>query len=149
MRVFNESKTEVLTSFDLAKGYLKPDRLFVRHYKAVKEVKGVFHYRTVRTYPNGGKHVVKVWDVKPRKAREAFDKYEDIQVYVPYTEEELARITQERYERRVGALLRERYSLDAELAILRQRDTKPEEFAAYNAYAEECKKAAKAELVTL
>lgn len=35
--------------------------------------------------------------------------------------------------------IRQRYSLSAELAILRQRDTKPEEFALYNKYVEQCK----------
>lgn len=46
----------------------------------------------------------------------------------------------------VDRLIRRKYSVSAELAILRQRDTKPEEFAAYNAYAEECKARAKEEL---
>ena len=50
------------------------------------------------------------------------------------------------YAKRVNKLIRHKYSISAELAILRQRDTKPEEFAAYNAYAEECKARAKAEL---
>lgn len=39
----------------------------------------------------------------------------------------------------INALIRERYSISDELAILRQRDTKPEEFAEYNAFVEECK----------
>ena len=43
----------------------------------------------------------------------------------------------------VDRLIRRKYSVSAELAILRQRDTKPEEFAVYNAYAEECKARAK------
>lgn len=43
------------------------------------------------------------------------------------------------YEEQVVAKIRERYSVDDELAILRQRDTKPDEFEAYNAYAESCK----------
>ena len=43
------------------------------------------------------------------------------------------------YNDRVNALIRERYSLSEELAVLRQRDAKPDEFAAYNAYAEQCK----------
>lgn len=47
------------------------------------------------------------------------------------------------YEERVVQLIRERYDLDSELALLRQRDTKPEEFAEYNAYCEECKSKAK------
>lgn len=44
------------------------------------------------------------------------------------------------YEEQVVAKIRERYSVDDELAILRQRDTKPDEFEAYNQYAEQCKK---------
>lgn len=47
------------------------------------------------------------------------------------------------YEEKVVQLIRERYYMDDELAILRQRDSKPEEFAEYNAYCEECKKRAK------
>lgn len=42
--------------------------------------------------------------------------------------------------------IRQRYSLSAELAILRQRDSKPEEFAQYNAYVEQCKAEVKQEL---
>lgn len=40
---------------------------------------------------------------------------------------------------RIEQLIRKRYSVSDELAILRQRDTKPDEFAEYNAYAEQCK----------
>ena len=43
------------------------------------------------------------------------------------------------YEQRVVSRIRERYSIDDELAILRQRDSKPEEFAEYNAYVEKVK----------
>lgn len=42
--------------------------------------------------------------------------------------------------------IRKKYSLSAELAILRQRDTKPDEFAEYNAFCEQCKAQAKTEL---
>lgn len=49
------------------------------------------------------------------------------------------------YMEYVDRLIRRKYSVSAELAILRQRDTKPEEFAEYNAYAEECKARAKEE----
>lgn len=47
------------------------------------------------------------------------------------------------YEQRVQQIIRERYSVADELAILRQRDTKPDEFAAYFEYAEQCKAQAK------
>lgn len=63
-----------------------------------------------------------------------------------YTAEELAERKQQKYENRVVELLRKKYSLNQELSILRQRDDKPEEYAAYNAYAEECKATAKAEI---
>ena len=51
--------------------------------------------------------------------------------------------TQAAYENAVNAAIREKYTLSQELAILRQRDTKPEEYAAYNEYCEECKAVAK------
>ena len=50
------------------------------------------------------------------------------------------------YEERVVELIRLRYDINSELAILRQRESKPEEFAEYNAYCEECKIQAKEQL---
>ena len=50
------------------------------------------------------------------------------------------------YETKVSALIRKKYSLNAELAILRQRDSKPEEYEEYNNYAEQCKTLAKQEM---
>lgn len=47
------------------------------------------------------------------------------------------------YGELVENLIRQRYSLSEELAILRQRYTKLEEFDEYNAYAEQCKAKAK------
>lgn len=49
-------------------------------------------------------------------------------------------------EQRVQQSIRERYSVADELAILRQRDTKPDEFAAYFEYAEQCKAQAKKQM---
>ncbi len=43
------------------------------------------------------------------------------------------------YEQRVVNRIREVYSVDDELAILRQRDTKPEEFEEYNSFVESIK----------
>ena len=43
------------------------------------------------------------------------------------------------YEERVVNRIRAIYSVDDELAILRQRDTKPEEFAEYNRIVEAIK----------
>lgn len=76
--------------------------------------------------------------------------------YEELTAAEYAAIEQQRaqqqdgeaYAARVSELIRGRYSVDAELAILRQRDTKPAEFAAYNAFAEQCKARARQEIVS-
>ena len=50
------------------------------------------------------------------------------------------------YPQLVENKIRTKYSVSAELAILRQRDTKPEEFAEYNTFCEQCKAQAKTEL---
>ena len=42
--------------------------------------------------------------------------------------------------------IRQKYTQSAEFAILRQQKEKPEEYAAYYAYCEECKKQVKAEI---
>lgn len=47
------------------------------------------------------------------------------------------------YEEKVITLIRQKYSLEQELAIQRQRDTKPEEFQEYFNYCEECKQKVK------
>ena len=51
-------------------------------------------------------------------------------------------IAEARYRARVEALIRLRYSQSDEFSLLRQREEKPDEFAAYNAYAEACKRQA-------
>lgn len=53
---------------------------------------------------------------------------------------------EELYENLIIRKIRKRYSVNQELAILRQRDTKPEEFAEYNDFVEKCKKKVKEEL---
>ena len=52
------------------------------------------------------------------------------------------------YENKIVALIRKKYNVNQELAILRQRDTKPQEFAEYNEYVEQCKEQVKNELWT-
>lgn len=47
------------------------------------------------------------------------------------------------YENKIVALIRKKYNVNQELALLRQRYAKPEEFAEYNEYVEQCKKQVK------
>ena len=167
MKVYNENKTEVLKSYDLTKGLLKPDKILKEKHEAipaveaitvemkiaeitasggkVEEINGI-PYKVIAEYENGGKDMEKIEESPAVAAKEAYDEYEDIAVYIPYTEEELEKQKQQKYENRVVELLRKKYSINQELAILRQRDNKQEEYAAYNAYAEECKSTAKAEI---
>lgn len=48
------------------------------------------------------------------------------------------------YDEAVNAKIRERYTESQEFAILRQKDEKPDEYASYYAYCEECKAFVKA-----
>ncbi|RHF40785.1 hypothetical protein DW681_12795 [Thomasclavelia ramosa] len=89
MRVFNEDKTQELKEYNLNKGHLELDKLFIRHHKAVEEIKEQWHYETIAEYPNGGKDVEKIIDVPYQAPQEEYDEYEDIYVYIPYTYEEL------------------------------------------------------------
>lgn len=51
------------------------------------------------------------------------------------------------YKNIVEKEIRRKYSVSDELAILRQRDVKPEEFAEYNEYCEKCKQIAREKMV--
>lgn len=54
-------------------------------------------------------------------------------------------IKEKEKEEKINSLIRKRYSISNEFAILRQRDIKIEEFLEYNAYVEECKAKVKIE----
>lgn len=64
------------------------------------------------------------------------------------TPEEKAYFTQVQetspYKDRVITRVRQRYSVDDEIAIIRQRDTKPLEFEEYNSFVEQVKSEEKA-----
>ena len=68
-------------------------------------------------------------------------------VYRDMTEEEVAELDKAEsdywksinYEEAVDNEIRKKYSASAEFAILRQKEEKPNEYASYYAYCEECK----------
>ncbi len=111
MKVYNENKTEVIETYDLELGYLKDEQIFKEHHEAVPEVPAMIvemkiaeitasggkveeidgtQYQVVAEFPNGGQTVKKITETLAVPAKDAYDEYEDIQVYIPYTEEELA-----------------------------------------------------------
>lgn len=170
MKVYNENKTQVLETYSPEFGYLKADKILKESHEAVPEIPAITveakvaeitasggkveeiggkQYKVIEEFPNGGKTVEEIKETPAVPAKDAYDEYEDIQVYIPYTEEELAEHKQQKYEDRVVELLRKKYTLNQELAILRQRDEKPEEYQAYHDYAEQCKATAKQEILEI
>ncbi len=75
----------------------------------------------------------------------AEDVYQKLLAMLPQSERRVEQPTIS-YDELVDSKIRARYTVSQEFAILRQRDTKPNEFAEYNAYCEQCKAEAKAEL---
>lgn len=94
MEICNENM-ERIENPDLTLGYLRPGTRTV-HHDAVEGVTEVWHYETVAEYPNGGKDIRKVVDVPGVKAQAAWDEEIPIQIYVPYTQEELDRMEEDR-----------------------------------------------------
>ncbi len=88
MKIIDSNGNPIETP-DLTKGHLKPETQTI-HHDAVAGVEEVSHYETIREYPNGGKDVKKVVDVKAVPAQDAYDEEVEVQRYVLYTAEELA-----------------------------------------------------------
>lgn len=112
MKTYNKEKTQEITNPDLSLGRLVADKLFVEHHDAVpavvgktseelaqerqaqgaevffNELRGLWYY-VDRKFENGGRSVKALYPVQAVEAKEAWDEYEDIYIYVPYTEEEL------------------------------------------------------------
>ena len=91
--IYNE-QMERIENPDLTLGYLRPGTR-TEHHEAVEDVQEVWHYETVVEYPNGGKDVQRVVDVPGVEAKPAWDEEIPIQIYVPYTQEELDRMEAE------------------------------------------------------
>lgn len=89
MKIYNEEKTQILNNPDLEKGYLRQDKIVSKIVPAQEEVKEQYHYETIREYENGGKDVKKVVDVPYQPSKPETYEYEDIQIYIPYTQKEL------------------------------------------------------------
>ena len=92
--IYNE-QMERIEHPDLTLGYLRPGTR-TEHHEAVEGVQAVWHYETVAEYENGGMDVRKVVDVQGVEAQAAWDEEIPIQIYVPFTQEELDRMEAER-----------------------------------------------------
>lgn len=142
MKIYDKDKKNIIENADLNKGYLKNDKIFVKHHEAIPAFAGQGHRETIREYPNGSKDVQWVWDVEPVPAVAAYDEYEDIQVFIPYTDEDKQRL----YKQRIVEKIRLKYDVNDEIALTNDKDSKPQEYAEYQAYRAICKAEAKIEL---
>ena len=88
MRILDMNGME-LDSPDLSRGYLTEEEILISHHEAVEAVAEQWHYETAAVYENGGRDVKKVIDIPGVEARDAWDEYETVQRYIPYTDEEL------------------------------------------------------------
>lgn len=94
MEIYNQNM-ERIENPDLSLGYLRSSTR-TEHHEAVEGVQEKWHYEVVKEYTNGGKDVQKVIDVPGVQAQDAWDEEIPIQIYVPYTQEELDRIEEEK-----------------------------------------------------
>ena len=120
MEIYN-GNMERIENPDLSLGYLTAGKR-TEHHAAVQGVAEQWHYETVAEYPNGGKDIRRVVDVTGVAAREAWDEEIAIQIYTPYTQEELDRMEAERNkpttEQRLAALEEENRQLQEALNLL-------------------------------
>ena len=120
MEIYN-GNMERIENPDLSLGYLTPGKR-TEHHAAVQGVAEQWHYETVAEYPNGGKDIRRVIDVPGVEARDAWDEEIAIQIYTPYTAEELAQMEADRNkpttEQRLAALEEENRQLKEALDLL-------------------------------
>ena len=120
MEIYN-GNMERIENPDLSLGYLTTGKR-TEHHAAVQGVAEQWHYETVAEYPNGGRDIRKVIDVPGVEARDAWDEEIAIQIYTPYTAEELAQMEAERNKpttgQRLAALEEENRKLKETIELL-------------------------------
>lgn len=86
--IYNKNKTMILENVDLENGYLAEDTI-IHEIAEVEEVAEQSHLELIKEYDNGGKDYKKVIDVKAVSAVPFYQKTEEIDIYIPYTIEQL------------------------------------------------------------
>ena len=115
MKIYDETLTTELDSPDLTLGHLEPSKRLVKHHDAVHRQ---YHYEIMEgtvseQCPNGLRR-----EVEDVAAAAAWDEYEDVQKYVPYTEAELAEIAEKKAAEEAQA------KADAEVAAKAEQEAK-------------------------
>jgi len=126
-KIYNQEKTQELNLSELSEelGYLKSSTIH-HHIDAVEGVEEQGHYEVVAEYPNGGKDVEWIIDVPGIEAKPAEDYDEEIDIYIPYTEEELRK---RNIEKRINELKGLLYSTDYKAVKFAEGELTEEEYA--------------------
>lgn len=119
MKIYNQDKTQELNEneLDFEKGRLQADKLVIAHHEAIPFKQGKTAreiadeltaqgveieespfglFRVIKEYDDGGRETVLIEAEPDTLAQEPYDEYEDIQVFVPYTAEELKKIADDK-----------------------------------------------------
>ena len=93
LKIYDAELKVELTNPDLKKGRLEPAKRFVEHHAAVERT---FHYEILADTVGIDPSLPDGWrkEVEDMAAREAYDEYEEVQKYVPFTDAELAEIAE-------------------------------------------------------
>jgi hypothetical protein len=78
-----------MDEIDHSAGTLNEESILVAHHEAVEACAEEGHYEVIAEYSNGGKDIEWVVDVPAVEAKEAYDEYETILRYTPFTEKDL------------------------------------------------------------
>ena len=95
MKVVNQEGVEI-QEYDLETGKLVPSRLLVQHHEAVEFQAAQYEDQLVEEYENGGRLYNHICVSPAVQGKPAWDEYEDVKMYVPYTKEELEEIQKQK-----------------------------------------------------
>ena len=107
MKVYDEKLMVELKEYDLTKGYLEDAQIVSKHHEATPRK---FHYEVMKHDSISGlRH-----EVEDAPAQPAWDEYEAVKRYVPYTEEELAAIAEKEKQEKLATEELERQQKEEE-----------------------------------
>ena len=102
LKIYDTELKVELTNPDLKKGHLEHAKRFVEHHSAVERT---FHYEILEDTVGIDPSLPDGWrkEVEDTAASEAWDEYEDVQKYVPFTDAELAEIAEKEQAEKAAA----------------------------------------------
>lgn len=107
MKVYDDKLMVELKEYDLEKGHLEDAKILVKHHEAVPRKVHTEHYEM------DGKKLR--YEVEDAPAQDAWDEWETVKKYVPYTKAELRAIAEEKKKEQLEAEAHEQELKEAEI----------------------------------